>query len=166
MTDRSGATSSATPPATPSLTVGEVADRSGVATSALRFWEDQGLLAPDRDAAGRRRYPRSALRRVAFIRVASAVGVSLAEIRDALATLPEGRTPTARDWARLSAAWRSRLDERIAQLERLRDDLDGCIGCGCLSLDRCRLYNRDDAAALSGGGPRFLLGDTSRRTRG
>lgn len=141
------------------LTIGELADRSGVSTSALRFWEDQGLLSAERGAGGRRRYPRSALRRVAFVRVASSVGVSLAEVREALATLPDGRTPTRRDWARLSRTWRARLDERIAQLERLRDELDGCIGCGCLSLQRCRLYNRDDRAAATGTGPRYLLGD-------
>jgi MerR family transcriptional regulator, redox-sensitive transcriptional activator SoxR len=142
------------------LTIGELADRSGVSTSALRFWEEQGLLAPERGAGGRRRYPRSALRRVAFVRVASPVGVSLAEVREALATLPDGRTPTRRDWTRLSRMWRARLDERIAQLERLRDELDGCIGCGCLSLQRCRLYNREDRAAATGAGPRYLLGDT------
>jgi MerR family redox-sensitive transcriptional activator SoxR len=147
------------------LTIGELAARSGVRTSALRFWEDQGLLSAERGPGGRRRYPRSALRRVAFVRVASSVGLSLAEVREALASLPDGRTPTARDWARLSRTWRSRLDERIAQLERLRDELDGCIGCGCLSLQRCRLYNRDDRAAATGTGPRYLLGDT-RAQRG
>jgi MerR family redox-sensitive transcriptional activator SoxR len=147
------------------LTIGELAARSGVSTSALRFWEDQGLLSAERGPGGRRRYPRSALRRVAFVRVASSVGLSLAEVREALASLPDGRTPTARDWARLSRTWRSRLDERIAQLERLRDELDGCIGCGCLSLQRCRLYNRDDRAAATGTGPRYLLGDT-RAPRG
>jgi MerR family redox-sensitive transcriptional activator SoxR len=147
------------------LTIGELAARSGVSTSALRFWEDQGLLSAERGPGGRRRYPRSALRRVAFVRVASSVGLSLAEVREALASLPDGRTPTARDWARLSRTWRSRLDERIAQLERLRDELDGCIGCGCLSLQRCRLYNRDDRAAATGTGPRYLLGDT-RAQRG
>jgi MerR family redox-sensitive transcriptional activator SoxR len=147
------------------LTIGELAARSGVSTSALRFWEDKGLLSAERGPGGRRRYPRLALRRVAFVRVASSVGLSLAEVREALASLPDGRTPTARDWARLSRTWRSRLDERIAQLERLRDELDGCIGCGCLSLQRCRLYNRDDRAAATGTGPRYLLGDT-RAQRG
>lgn len=138
------------------LTIGEVADRTGVATSALRFYEDEGLLAPGRTAAGHRRYPRELLRRVSFIRAAQEVGIPLAEVREALAGLPDERTPTRRDWARLSEGWRDRLDDRIGALERLRDRLDGCIGCGCLSLERCEVLNPDDRAARHGPGPRRL----------
>ena len=141
------------------LTIGEVAERAGVATSALRFYEDQGLLHSERAPSGHRRYPADVLRRVAFIQAAQRVGVSLQEIGAALATLPEHRTPTRRDWAQLSAAWRGRLDERIRLLEGLRDDLDSCIGCGCLSLSTCKLYNPDDQAARFGPGPRYLFGD-------
>lgn len=147
------------PPMEHLLTIGEVASRSGVAHSALRFYEAQGLLRSERTDGGQRRYHRDALRRVAFIRVAQRVGLSLDEIGAALASLPAERTPTPEDWAALSAAWRGRLDERIALLEGLRDRLDSCIGCGCLSFDRCALYNPADAAAGLGEGPRFLLGD-------
>ncbi len=144
------------------IPIGELAARSGVAASALRFYEDARLLAPTgRTDGNRRQYHRDALRRVAFIRSAQRVGLSLDDIRTALATLPDGRTPTPADWTRLSSSWRSRLDEQIALLERLRDDLDSCIGCGCLSLERCALYNPGDAAARLGTGPRYLLGDTS-----
>jgi MerR family transcriptional regulator, redox-sensitive transcriptional activator SoxR len=141
------------------LTIGELAARSGVATSALRYYESRRLIAAARTGGNQRRYPRAALRRVAFIRAAHEVGLSLDEIRDALGLLPADRTPTKRDWQRLSAAWRRRLDERMAALAQLRDDLDGCIGCGCLSLRTCRLLNRDDAAAAKGTGARYLLGD-------
>ena len=139
------------------LTIGELAARSGVAASALRYYERLGLIAARRTTGNQRRYDRSTLRRVAFIRIAQQVGVSLDEIRQALAMLPESRTPTRADWTRLSRHWRSRLEARISLLERLRDDLDGCIGCGCLSLQRCRLYNRDDELAAEGTGPRRLL---------
>ena len=139
------------------LTIGQVAARTGVATSALRFYEEEGLLAPSRTAAGHRRYRRDLLRRVSFIRAAQEVGVPLAEVRAALAALPDERTPTKADWARLSAGWRDRLDDRIAALERLRDRLDGCIGCGCLSLEQCSVLNPDDAAAARGPGPHRLL---------
>jgi MerR family redox-sensitive transcriptional activator SoxR len=138
------------------LTIGQVAARSGVATSALRYYEEQGLVTAIRSAGGARRYPRSVLRRLAFVRAAQNVGLSLSEIRDALATLPEGRPPTARDWARLSRGWRDRLDEQIAALERLRDGLTSCIGCGCLSLTTCRLQNPQDVAAEEGAGARWL----------
>ncbi len=138
------------------LTIGQVADRTGVAASALRFYEDEGLLAPRRTDAGHRRYPRELLRRVSFIRAAQEVGIPLAEVRTALDTLPDGRTPTKEDWARLSSGWRARLDEQIAALERLRDRLDGCIGCGCLSLDSCHIVNPDDAAAAHGPGSRLV----------
>ncbi len=142
----------------PQLTIGELAARSGVATSALRYYEKQGLIRAGRTGGNQRRYPRSELRRVAFVRVAQRVGLSLEEIRDALSTLPEERTPTRADWTKLSRAWRSRLDAQIGLLERLRDSLDGCIGCGCLSLQRCRLYNPEDVLAERGPGPRILLG--------
>jgi MerR family redox-sensitive transcriptional activator SoxR len=141
------------------LTIGEMSDRTGVAPSALRFYEAEGLIATTRSSGGQRRYLRSTLRRVAFIRVAQRVGLSLEEIREAMAGLPSSRTPTKSDWARLSASWRPRLDEQIAVLERLRDELSSCIGCGCLSLRSCTLYNPDDAAARGGPGPRYLLGD-------
>jgi MerR family redox-sensitive transcriptional activator SoxR len=143
------------------LTIGELSARSGVATSALRFYEERGLIHASRSDGGQRRYRRDALRRVAFILVAQRVGLSLAEIAEALAGLPEQRTPTASDWARLSRAWRQRLDERISLLHALRDELTSCIGCGCLSLQRCRLYNPDDGASGLGAGPRYLLGDSS-----
>jgi len=139
------------------LTVGEMAARSGVAPSALRYYERLGLIRAARTGGNQRRYHRGELRRIAFIRIAAQVGVPLDEIRQALASLPANRTPTRADWARLSARWRRQLDDRIALLERLRDDLTGCIGCGCLSLQRCTLSNRDDALASEGPGPRLLL---------
>ena len=141
------------------ITIGELAARSGMATSALRFYEEQGLISAERTAGNQRIYPRPSLRRVAFIRAAQAVGLTLAEIAGALATLPADRTPVKRDWERLSTAWRDRLDQRIAELERLRDGLTGCIGCGCLSLRTCRLLNRDDRVSANGSGARYLLGD-------
>ncbi len=141
------------------LSIGEVAARSGVATSALRFYEREGLLHSARSASGQRRYDREVLRRVAFIRVAQRVGLTLADIRVAMATLPDERTPTVADWARLSRGWRTRLDDQIKLLEHLRDELTSCIGCGCLSFKSCRLYNPLDAAAVLGDGPRYLLGD-------
>jgi MerR family redox-sensitive transcriptional activator SoxR len=137
--------------------IGELSARSGVAGSALRFYEAQGLLFAERDSGGRRRFRRSTLRRVAFIRAAQRVGCPLDEIRDAMSVLPDSRTPTRADWARLSRRWRDRIDSRIAELSKLRDDLTGCIGCGCLSLQRCRLHNRDDEAAHAGAGARYLL---------
>lgn len=142
------------------LTVGQVAERAGVATSALRFYEASGLIHAVRTASGHRRFAREVLRRVAFIQVAQRLGLTLEEIRDQMATLPDARTPTAADWTRLSRAWRARLDEQIATLERVRDELDSCIGCGCLSLPNCALYNRNDKAGRRGPGARYLLGDT------
>jgi MerR family redox-sensitive transcriptional activator SoxR len=133
------------------LTIGELAVRSGVPASALRFYESRGLITSSRSGGNQRRYDRAQLRRVAFIRIAQRVGLSLEEITAALATLPGGRTPTKRDWARLSAHWRSRLDEQIALLQSLRDRLTNCIGCGCLSLQRCRISNPEDT--LAGDGP-------------
>jgi MerR family redox-sensitive transcriptional activator SoxR len=141
------------------LSIGDVADRTGVASSALRFYEKEGLVGAVRTDGGQRRYHREVLRRVAFIRIAQRVGLSLDEIRTALASLPDERTPTKADWARLSRSWRPQLDEQIALLERLRDNLTSCIGCGCLSLKACGLFNPDDAAVQYGSGPRYLLGD-------
>ncbi|HZN13589.1 MAG TPA: redox-sensitive transcriptional activator SoxR [Acidimicrobiales bacterium] len=143
------------------LAIGEVARRSGLAPSALRFYESENLLQTTRTDGGRRRYDRDVLRRLAFIRVAQRVGLSLDEIRDALAALPDERTPTVKDWAQLSRAWRPRLDEQIAMLVALRDQLTSCIGCGCLSLRACALYNPGDGAAALGAGPRYLLGDSA-----
>ena len=146
---------------TDTLTIGELAARAGMATSALRYYEQRGLLPSVRSSGGHRLYARSALRRVAFVRAAQAVGLTLEEIQAALAGLPSARTPTAADWAKLSRQWQPLLDARIAALTRLRDKLASCIGCGCLSLKRCRLYNPEDAAAARGTGPRYLLGDRS-----
>jgi MerR family redox-sensitive transcriptional activator SoxR len=143
----------------PDLSIGALSERTGVAASALRFYETLGLISADRSSGGQRRYPRDTIRRVSFIRVAQQVGLRLDEIRDALASLPEHRTPTARDWRRLSSDWRPRLDAQITLIERLRDRLDSCIGCGCLSLGFCRLLNPGDVAANRGPGPRFLLDD-------
>lgn len=143
------------------LAIGELAARSGIAPSALRFYESEGLIRAFRSDGGRRLYEREVLRRVAFIRVAQRIGLSLAEIRAALAALPDERTPTAKDWARLSRQWRPRLDEQIEMLVALRDQLASCIGCGCLSLRACALYNPDDGAAELGTGPRYLLGDVA-----
>lgn len=134
------------------LTPGEVSRRAGVAVSALHFYEHEGLIESVRTAGNQRRYHRDVLRRIAFIRASQGVGLSLAEIREALSTLPSGRTPTKAEWTRLSRSWRGRLDEQIARLERLRDTLDDCIGCGCLSLNSCRLTNPDDRLAAQGPG--------------
>jgi MerR family redox-sensitive transcriptional activator SoxR len=145
------------------LTIGELSERSGVATSALRFYESRGLIHSRRTTGNQRRYPQPELRRVAFIRAAQQVGLSLEEIADALATLPEARTPTKADWARLSRSWRTRLDEQIERIERLRDRLDGCIGCGCLSLRTCALNNPGDEAAARGPGAVHLEPASRRR---
>jgi MerR family transcriptional regulator, redox-sensitive transcriptional activator SoxR len=141
------------------LTIGEVARRSGVAASALRFYEERGLIESERAGSSHRRYPRPVLRRIAFIVFAQRVGLTLEEIGGELAKLPPGRAPTRADWERLSSTWTERIDERIAELERLKRGLTECIGCGCLSLDRCRLANPDDRAGLNGPGPRYWLGD-------
>lgn len=141
------------------LPIGVVASRAGVNVSALRFYEDKGLLASTRSAGGQRRYPRSVLRRLAFIQVAQRVGLTLDEIKAALDTLPDDEALRPQDWRRLSASWRPLLDARIRLLEGLRDELDSCIGCGCLSLERCHLRNPGDRAAGLGAGPRYLLGD-------
>jgi MerR family redox-sensitive transcriptional activator SoxR len=141
------------------LTIGALSERTGVAHSALRFYEAEGLIHATRSAGGQRRYPRDILRRVSFIRIAQQVGLSLDEIRTALSSLPENRTPNKKDWQRLSTSWRPRLDAQIGMLERLRDRLSGCIGCGCLSLRLCQLVNPDDEAAERGPGPRYILDD-------
>lgn len=141
------------------LTIGEVADRSGVAASALRYYETLGLIASTRTAGDRRRYRRSVLRRIAVIRAAQRVGLSLTDISEAFATLDPHAAPNRAQWARMSARWRPVIEARIADLERVRDDLTGCIGCGCLSLQRCRLYNPDDVLAAGGTGSRRLFPD-------
>jgi len=141
------------------LTIGEVSRRSGVAASALRFYEERGLIASARADSGHRRYPRPVLRRIAFIVFAQRIGLSLGEIGAELAKLPPDRAPTRRDWSRLSSSWTSRIDQRIAELERLKLGLTECIGCGCLSLERCKLANPDDRAARLGSGPRYWVGD-------
>ena len=143
----------------PLLTIGEVARRSGVASSALRFYEDRGLIRSERAGSGHRRYPRPVLRRIAFIVFAQRIGLTLDEIGAELAKLPPERAPTRRDWLRIARAWTSRIDQRIAELERLKLGLAECIGCGCLSLDRCRLANPGDRAARLGPGPRYWVGD-------
>ena len=134
------------------LTIGQLAERSGVSTSAIRFYESKGLVSSVRSTGNQRRYEQATLRRLGFIRAAQRVGLSLEEITSALGTLPEGRTPTKRDWHQLSKSWRVRLDDQIERLQRLRDQLDGCIGCGCLSLRSCRLYNPGDVLADEGPG--------------
>ncbi|MBT8434105.1 MAG: redox-sensitive transcriptional activator SoxR [Gammaproteobacteria bacterium] len=141
------------------LTIGNAARRSGVATSTLRFYESRGLISSVRVAGNHRRYHRAMLRRIAIIRVAQTLGLSLREIAAAFDTLPDNRNPTKKDWSRLSTTWGKQLDRRIAALENLRDKLNGCIGCGCLSLKNCALYNAGDEAAGLGSGPRYLLGD-------
>ena len=138
------------------LTPGELSQRSGVAVSALHFYEREGLIESRRTSGNQRRYHRDVLRRVAFIQFSQRLGIPLRDVAAALATLPEGRTPTSQDWARLTETWRDDLDERIRRLRSLRDDLDGCIGCGCLSLTSCGVYNSEDALAAEGPGPRRL----------
>ena len=141
----------------PMLPIGAVARRAGVSVSAVRFYEEKGLVRAVRDAGGRRRFARSEIRRLAFILIAQKLGLSLSEIAEALAGLPESRTPTAKDWSKISASIRDRLEARIAALERMRDRLDGCIGCGCLSLEHCALYNPGDAMGAAGPGPQRVL---------
>lgn len=143
------------------LTITELAARSGVTTSALRYYESLGLLSAVRSAGNQRRYARSALRRVAVVKAARAMGVPLAEIGVALQALPEAREPTAADWQRMSRRWHQQLGQRIAVLEKLRADLASCIGCGCLSLQRCRLFNPEDRAGAGGNGPRYLMGEAT-----
>ncbi len=142
------------------LTIGDVAERTGLATSAIRHYESEGLVHPYRNDAGQRRFARTDIRRLSFILIAQQLGFPLSDIRDQLAPLPQSRGPNKSDWARMSRRFGRVLDERIAQMQRLRDRLDGCIGCGCLSLENCALYNAEDRAAKRGTGPRFVIDDT------
>jgi MerR family redox-sensitive transcriptional activator SoxR len=146
------------------LTISEVSRRSGVAASALRFYEERSLIKSQRAGLGHRRYPRAVLRRIAFIVFAQRIGLTLEEVGTALAKLPQDRVPEGSDWAKLSVGWTSRIDERIAELQRLRAGLTQCIGCGCLSLDRCKLANPSDRAARYGPGPRYWVSDLRRST--
>jgi MerR family redox-sensitive transcriptional activator SoxR len=141
------------------MTIGALADRTGLAVSAIRYYEAQGLIAPWRNAGGQRRFERADLRRLSFVMIAQQFGFTLPQIKAELDLLPGGRTPTKADWARISGGFRDSLDQRIEALTRLRDNLDGCIGCGCLSLPSCALYNAADKAAQKGAGPRYLMGD-------
>ncbi len=141
------------------LPIGELAKRTGIAVSAIRYYESQGLVTAERNAGGQRRFPRSDIRRLSYVLIAQEFGFTLREIRAQLDTLPEGRTPNKRDWTRISRGFRRALDKRIETLNRLRDRLDGCIGCGCLSLKKCALYNPDDRARSFGAGPRYVMGD-------
>jgi len=145
------------------LTIAEVSRRSAVAASALRFYEERGLIKSERAGSGHRRYPRAVLRRIAFIVFAQKMGLTLEEVGVQLAKLPENRVPERSDWAKLSDSWTGRIDERIAELQRLRAGLTACIGCGCLSLDRCQLANPGDRAARGGPGPRFWIAERPRR---
>ncbi|WP_299024952.1 redox-sensitive transcriptional activator SoxR [uncultured Sulfitobacter sp.] len=146
------------------LSIGALAQRTGLAVSAIRYYEAQGLIKPWRNAGGQRRFARADLRRLSFVMIAQQFGFTLPQIRAQLDQLPNGRTPTKADWAAISAGFRESLDARIATLTKLRDNLDGCIGCGCLSLEACALYNPQDAAAARGQGPRYLMGDTPSQT--
>ncbi|HVY03929.1 MAG TPA: redox-sensitive transcriptional activator SoxR [Caulobacterales bacterium] len=141
------------------LTIGELAARTGLSVSAIRFYETRGLVAPARSSGRQRRFPRSDIRRLSFVLVAQQVGFTIEEIRALLAGLPQGRTPTLKDWQAISGGFRRTLDARIAALQRMRDNLDSCIGCGCLSLKKCQLYNPADRVRVLGAGPRFLIGD-------
>ncbi len=143
------------------LTIGELAQRAGVASSALRYWESEGLIASERTDGNQRRFHRATLRRVSLIRAAQEAGLTLKEVADALETLPYDRAPTKADWERLSRSWKDRIDHRIAELTALRDQLTSCIGCGCLSLRSCGIFNPSDRAAGLGSGPRYLLGDSA-----
>lgn len=142
------------------LSIGEIAKRTGLAVSAIRYYEAEGLIAPWRNGAGRRRFQRADIRRLSFVMIAQQFGFTLPQIRAELDRLPRHRAPTKTDWARISQTFRDGLDTRIARLERLRDTLEGCIGCGCLSLEACALYNPEDRAGARGTGPRYLMGDS------
>ncbi len=148
----------------PLLAIGALSDRTGVAISAIRFYEEQGLIESTRAESGHRRFERSTIRRLSFIRICQQLGYSLDAIRTQLDALPQGRTPSEQDWTDMATAFRSDIERRIEGLSVLRDKLDGCIGCGCLSLQRCALYNPDDVAAGLGSGPRYLLGDSAPKT--
>lgn len=144
------------------LTIGDVSARTGLAVSAIRYYEEMGLVSPGRNAGGQRRFARSDIRRLSFVMIAQEFGFTLPEIRAVLDRLPDDRAPNKRDWSRISLGFRARLDARIAAMQNLRDRLDGCIGCGCLSLATCKLYNADDHAGRNGAGPRYLMGDAPK----
>lgn len=144
------------------LTIGALARRTGLSVSAIRFYEERGLVRPGRNAGGQRRFARSDIRRLSFVMIAQQLGYTIAEIGARLAELPEGRAPNLRDWEKMARGFRAELDARIALMQDFRDRLDGCIGCGCLSLERCALYNPDDEAGLKGAGPRYLMGERPR----
>ncbi|MGJ8583056.1 MAG: redox-sensitive transcriptional activator SoxR [Marinosulfonomonas sp.] len=141
------------------LSIGQLADRTGLAVSAIRFYEEKGLVAPLRNSGGQRRYDRADIRRLSFVMISQQLGFTLAEIRELFRALPDDRTPTKADWTRISRMFRGTINARIDGLTALRDKLDGCIGCGCLSLQKCKLYNPDDSAREKGTGPRYLMGD-------
>lgn len=141
------------------LSIGDLAIRTGLSVSAIRFYERKGLITPDRNAGNQRRYEGSDIRRLSFILIAQQIGLSIEQIKTVMADLPEGRTPTKADWTKISRQFRRTLDERIALMQRMRDNLDGCIGCGCLSLKACSLYNPDDKAYRLGVGPRYIISD-------
>lgn len=153
-------------PASQGLTIGDLAQRTGLAVSAIRFYETHGIVAPVRNAGGHRRYGRADIRRLSFAMIAQQLGLPLAEIAGHLSSLPDHRAPSKRDWSRISAQIGEELDRRIAMMTALRERLDGCIGCGCLSLDTCKLYNPEDKAASRGTGPRYLMGDRSDEIAG
>ncbi len=141
------------------LSIGDLAARTGLTVSAIRFYEKKGLITPDRNAGNQRRYTGADIRRLSFILIAQQIGLSIEQINEVMASLPEARTPTKADWAKISRQFRATLDARIAMMQRMRDNLDGCIGCGCLSLKACQLYNPDDRAVRFGAGPRYVLSD-------
>lgn len=141
------------------LCIGQLAERTGLAVSAIRYYETQGLVSPDRNAGGQRRFLRSDIRRLSFVQIAQQFGFTISQIREQFDSLPDGRTPTKADWTKISRSFRTELDQRIETLTNLRNKLDGCIGCGCLSLRNCALYNPQDKAAKLGTGPRYLMGD-------
>ncbi|MHA7899123.1 MAG: redox-sensitive transcriptional activator SoxR [Henriciella sp.] len=141
------------------LSIGDLAVRTGLSVSAIRFYEKKGLISPDRNAGNQRRYEGSDIRRLSFILIAQQIGLSIDQIKDTMSELPEGRTPTKSDWSKISKRFRNTLDERIALMQRMRENLDGCIGCGCLSLKACQLYNPDDKAYRLGMGPRYIISD-------
>ncbi|QUS55568.1 redox-sensitive transcriptional activator SoxR [Pseudovibrio brasiliensis] len=145
------------------MTIGELAERSGLTTSAIRFYETKGIVTASRNAGGQRRFMRADIRRLSFALVAQEFGFTIKEISEQLGTLPPGRAPNKAEWKRLSQQFKMHLDDRITRMERLRSQLEGCMGCGCLSLDKCELYNAGDAAASYGRGPRFIYGDKSFR---
>lgn len=150
---------------TDALSIGQLARRTGLAVSAIRYYETQGLVRPARNAGGQRRFLRSDIRRLSFVRIAQQFGFTLPKISALMAGLPEGRTPTKRDWEKISRVFRTELDAQILSLEQMRENLDGCIGCGCLSLKKCRLYNPEDKAARLGPGPRYAMGDRAAQVR-